>query len=1837
MKKAIRFFFQIVILTMFLSSTVSYVLAQTQPCIYASMINEESCYPGGNGRAKVFIAPELNGKCTVEWYGVNGFTSSAETIYDLSAGEYYVTVRSNTDNHVLYQGSVSVTREVCKVEVHITGPSQVEGGCNVIPKTHYEAYVAGGTPPYTFPDGWFIINENRASFEYSLVEGRNILNCCVHDSEYREACANFEIFAKKMECAQDPNEIKGPEGFGDSLRFVNGTDKMRYNIDFENDPDFATAPASRVKITYDVPAHQNISSFRLSDFGFGNFIYTVPSNATSYTKRLDVSDSLGVWVDVTAGIDILNHQLFWIFQSIDPATGAEPSSSQMGFLPINDSLGRGEGYVSFSIAPTADVYTGDTVAAEASIVFDDNAPIGTNVWKNTFDVVAPTSTLHVDMNATDSLYCNFSFDAQDDPNGSGVRSVEVYVSINDADYVPIGSANPDSTLSYSFENGVLYRFMSIATDNVGNREAFKALADTTVNYNAAPVDLFLSGNMFNEYDPVNTYIGTFYTLDNDVNLPFVYELVNGTGDTDNGLFKIESNTLRTNVPFVCNRQSEYTIRVRTTDIGGLSFEKSFLIHEILRPNITETNIRQELCQGDSLLFNGHYLSEAGLYSDTLATVNGCDSIVNLYLVLNPTYDLSISQEICQGDTFDFHGSLLTETGVYRDTLQTRRGCDSIVTLTLIVHLTYSITVGQEICQGDSYNFNGKILTESGMYMDSLQTEQGCDSIITLSLTVNPVFTTPISYVMCQGESYDFSGEVLAESGIYYDTLQSVNGCDSIIILDLTVNPVYNVSIVEDICQGGGYEFYGQTLTATGTYTHTFQTVDGCDSVISLMLTVNQPSVTHLEANICEGDSYPFFDTVLTSSGEYIRTVQSATGCDSVVVVLLTVNQSTTGDTTVVACNNFTWYGNTYTQSGDFTHTLTNVSGCDSIVTLHLTVNTEYHETVNVSVCDTYVWNGEIYSASGNYDQTYTAADGCDSIVTLHLTVNYSTTEDTIATACDSFVWHGTTYTESGEYPLTLTNANGCDSVVTLHLTINHPVFTAVTATACESFLWNGTTYTQSGTYTYSHPDANGCTQVDTMHLTINNPVHTTVTEIVCESFVWNGVTYTQSGTYTYSHPDANGCTQVDTLHLTIHHPVHTAVTETACESFLWNGVTYTQSGTYTFSHLDANGCTQEDTLHLTIHNPVHTAVTETACESFVWNGITYTQSGTYTFSHPDANGCTQVDTLYLIIHNPVHTAVTETACSSFLWNGTLYTQSGTYTFSHLDANGCTQVDTLHLTIHNPVHTAVTETACESFTWNGITYTQSGTYTHGHLDANGCTQVDTLHLIIHNPVHIAVTETACESFSWNGITYTQSGTYTYSHLDANGCTQVDTLHLTINNPVHTAVTETACSSFLWNGTLYTQSGTYTFSHLDANGCTQVDTLHLTIYNPLHTAVTETACESFVWNNITYTQSGTYTHGHLDANGCTQVDTLHLIINQSTTGDTSAVACDSFTWNGNTYTESGDYTSYLTNVAGCDSVVTLHLTINFSNAVDTTVFACESFTWNGTTYTESGDYTTNQTNAAGCDSVVTLHLTIADAPALQAISGETEICLNQFATYTYDISEPDYQYRWFKDNALWAENVPQVTLHEMGEGSVLLTMSVADEQNGCAADTSLLVQVVSRIAPDTTEIRRKGSTNILICQPVTSDYGEVHYRWGYTNRFTYNEATMPGDHNYCLYDFGIDTMSYLYWVETYLNNPIGEGCDNRSYYGHSVLTSTSDYDANTVEAYMSRDHIMLYVSALSPENVSASLYDVNGKLLLTRGYGIADVVSDAIAVNIAPGVYFLRVNVGNEFYSFKLLKL
>ena len=148
-----------------------------------------------------------------------------------------------------------------------------------------------------------------------------------------------------------------------------------------------------------------------------------------------------------------------------------------------------------------------------------------------------------------------------------------------------------------------------------------------------------------------------------------------------------------------------------------------------------------------------------------------------------------------------------------------------------------------------------------------------------------------------------------------------------------------------------------------------------------------PTYDTIFHEMCEGESYDFLGTTYYVSGTHSHTHTSSQGCDSVVVLVLTVwPRGLDGSVTDTACDNYTWNGLTFTQSGNYPLYTTTVHGCDSMAVLHLTINNSVSEHIYATTTDSYEWNGEQYSASGDYTQTFTNAQGCDSTVTLHLTI-----------------------------------------------------------------------------------------------------------------------------------------------------------------------------------------------------------------------------------------------------------------------------------------------------------------------------------------------------------------------------------------------------------------------------------------------------------------------------------------------------------------------------------------------------------------------------------------------------------------------------------------------------------------------------------------------------------------------------------------------------------------------------------------------------------------------------------------------------------------------------------
>ena len=220
-----------------------------------------------------------------------------------------------------------------------------------------------------------------------------------------------------------------------------------------------------------------------------------------------------------------------------------------------------------------------------------------------------------------------------------------------------------------------------------------------------------------------------------------------------------------------------------------------------------------------------------------ATVTGCDSLISLTLFV-PQREFEVSDAICEGQEYQLGDTTLTTSGTYTRTLTGARfGCDSVVTLTLEV-LPAHEEIEATICEGESYPFGGEDRTEAGTYEATLVNRLGCEYTVTLTLAVTEKTYYNYEAVFCAGDIYsdeNFNG--LDEGGIYKDTLSSVAGCDSIIVLNLIKHEPEEVDLNIEIADGDVYVFDNKTFDHDTTYTAHFVDQFSCDSIVTLHLTV----------------------------------------------------------------------------------------------------------------------------------------------------------------------------------------------------------------------------------------------------------------------------------------------------------------------------------------------------------------------------------------------------------------------------------------------------------------------------------------------------------------------------------------------------------------------------------------------------------------------------------------------------------------------------------------------------------------------------------------------------------------------------------------------------------------------------------------------------------------------------------------------------------------------------------------------------------------------------------------------------------------------------------------
>ena len=569
----------------------------------------------------------------------------------------------------------------------------------------------GGSPPLR-------VNGADESIELEVTKGSfgngpKVLEFVLTDNNGCELKKKQGFAFGSITCSRDPNDISGPIGVDDD-RWVAAKDPLSYLIRFENDALQATASAQVVKVIVPVPEHINPFTLRLGDFGFGPYRFDVPDNSTFYQTRLDLLDELNLYVDVTAGLDVVQNTFFWILTSIDPVTNQLPIDPLIGFLPVNDTLtGSGEGFMYFTALPEVNSETGDTVMAQAEIIFDVNDPILTNLWTNILDAVAPVSNVMPLQDSTENPVVEINFAGNDDPGGVGLHTYSLYASRNSVPYTLVAESIGQSPYLFYGEPGD-YRFFSRAYDKVGNAEPLKNAPETSIY--VLPVRSIVIDSPATQHVCVYDSLHIAWTRT-------VVDSVHIEMSLDSGFtyFPLDSSRVVDHlVIYIADTMVTKDAVIRITDAANTMLVTYSTFFSIDTLPIVEAGYDRELCLGSSL-----YLLGNGANTYTWMP----DSSLNNAFLNNP------------------RSSAVTNT-MYHMVGTSVYGCSNMDSVLVTVHDIYLDTVIHLMCNQDSVFVGGAYQNQPGYYTDDLVSIYGCDSVVVTEvvLTGPCVFPSPYVYV-----------------------------------------------------------------------------------------------------------------------------------------------------------------------------------------------------------------------------------------------------------------------------------------------------------------------------------------------------------------------------------------------------------------------------------------------------------------------------------------------------------------------------------------------------------------------------------------------------------------------------------------------------------------------------------------------------------------------------------------------------------------------------------------------------------------------------------------------------------------------------------------------------------------------------------------------------------------------------------------------------------------------------------------------------------------------------------------------------------------------------------
>jgi len=780
------------------------------------------------------------------------------------------------------------------------------------------------------------LSESSMSFTMSLTTPSHPVSVAMTFDGEKVADRNYELKNGGFEggwSKGEPSEWHSfPTATGLFSGFVNGTDQISQSTDVRPGTTGSHSVKIQTKITLGAKGNGNCTNGQINagsktaTDASGNYNFSDPSNTGYNTEFVGQPDSLVFWAKYIPGGGSVtdnsnkaraNAVITQNARYQDPETGSY-GSVKVGNAAINYSATSSKGWQRLS---TPFVYTSldPKTAAYILVTFSSNAtPGGGNSSKNSPDVVYLDDAEIIYNHALQTFKMGnntISF-----TNGHANTTAE----FSDSDYSFTATTNGKAAKSF------------IGFDAEHNQVLVYVVADSYSQAKAYSVYTLQMAEPVRDTEYA-------YSATTCANEPYSDELFTNL---------TEAKTYTTRIPNTRGGDSIITLTLNVLPVYAFPVEEA-----TIKMNESYT-WREKSYQN---LTPGVYT-----FADSLQTKAGCDSVYTLTLTVEAIpYLIEESMSACQNEEAEWRDKTLNtnEAGMFvvYDSLVSKYGMDSVYKLTLSVLQVYTFPAEAAMKMNESYIWREKTYQNltPGVYAfaDSLQTKAGCDSVYTLTLSVQSIgYWYEESLSACVNEEAEWHHKALptATEGTFvlYDSLQSIYGMDSVYKLTLTVHPIY-LFTEEKYVNEANLEWRGKTIQDLPKREDPYLIYDslttqyGCDSVYLLRLHVSEIPITHgnYTNECCEGE-FILFDGVEyreSFDGEVRVSEKNIYGGDSIVHVTITVFPSyfIEEELTIVVGEETQWEYYNLSQMPLGSATLKaefwSDDFCDSIRVLHLTV------------------------------------------------------------------------------------------------------------------------------------------------------------------------------------------------------------------------------------------------------------------------------------------------------------------------------------------------------------------------------------------------------------------------------------------------------------------------------------------------------------------------------------------------------------------------------------------------------------------------------------------------------------------------------------------------------------------------------------------------------------------------------------------------------------------------------------------------------------------------------------------------------------------------------------